>query len=86
MNYLRRSRVLVAIGALLVLVLSSNSGFAQGVTTASIAGVVSDAQGAVVPGVVVVAVHEPSGTTYEATPRLTVASSFPACASADPTR
>jgi hypothetical protein len=39
---------------------------AQGVTTGSLAGVVADSQGAVVPGATVIAVHEPSGTTYEA--------------------
>jgi Carboxypeptidase regulatory-like domain len=39
---------------------------AQGVTTGAIAGVVADAQGAVVPGATVSAIHEPSGTSYEA--------------------
>ena len=39
---------------------------AQGVTTGTIAGVVADAQGAVVPGATVVALHQPSGTSYEA--------------------
>src|SRR2546430_797795 len=38
---------------------------AQGVTTAAAAGVVKDAQGAVIPGASITAVHEPSGTTYE---------------------
>ena len=36
------------------------------VTTAAIQGVVNDSQGAVVPGVVITAVHEPSGSTYSA--------------------
>jgi hypothetical protein len=40
--------------------------YAQGVTTGAIAGVVADAQGAVVPGATVTAVHQPSGTSYEA--------------------
>jgi hypothetical protein len=39
------------------------------VTTASIAGIVNDAQGQPMPGVTVVAVHQPSGTTYNAVTR-----------------
>jgi Carboxypeptidase regulatory-like domain len=38
---------------------------AQGVTTASITGVVRDAQGGAIPGATVVAVHQSSGTSYE---------------------
>ena len=39
---------------------------AQGVTTGAISGVVKDAQGAVIPGATILAVHQPSGSTYEA--------------------
>src|SRR3954462_12551725 len=39
---------------------------AQGVTTGAMSGVIKDAQGAVIPGATVLAVHQPSGSTYEA--------------------
>src|SRR5918997_1819124 len=55
-----------ALCAALVMCLAAGSAAAQGVTTGSVAGVVSDAQGAVVPGASVTAIHEPSGTSYEA--------------------
>src|SRR4051794_8408452 len=38
----------------------------QGVTTGAVTGVIKDDQGAVIPGATVVAVHQPSGSTYEA--------------------
>jgi outer membrane receptor protein involved in Fe transport len=59
----------LAILAVLALLLSIGNAHAQGVTTGSITGVVVDAQKQPVPGASVVAVHEPSGTRYEATSR-----------------
>src|SRR6185436_998139 len=56
------SRVLVLVCSWLA---AADLAAAQGVTTASIAGVVKDSQGAVTPGATILAVHEPSGTTYE---------------------
>src|SRR5712692_5116432 len=43
--------------------------YAQGVTTGSVTGIVTDPQRQVVPGATVVAVHDPSGTKYEASTR-----------------
>ncbi len=43
--------------------------FAQGVTSGGIAGIVTGAQSQPVAGASVIAIHEPSGTTYEATTR-----------------
>jgi hypothetical protein len=59
----------VAFLAAFALLLSTGHAHAQGVTTGSITGVVVDAQKQAVPGATVVAVHEPSGTRYEATTR-----------------
>jgi len=42
---------------------------AQGVTTGAISGVVTNTQMQPVPGASVIAIHEPSGTTYEAVTR-----------------
>ena len=47
------------------LLLPLDRAYAQGVTTGAITGIVADTQGAVTPGATVLAVHEPSGTTYE---------------------
>lgn len=46
--------------------LSSGLVLAQGVTTGTITGIVSDVQQAPIPGATVTAVHVPSGTTYTA--------------------
>ncbi len=42
---------------------------AQGVTTGSLGGIVTDLAGAPVAGASVIAIHTPSGTNYEATTR-----------------
>ena len=70
MNRRNGSRMLWAIGimltaAIVAMFATGPLAHAQGVTTGLIDGVVADAQGAVVPGATVVAVHEPSGTSYE---------------------
>ena len=66
MRHMKWSRIVCAIGVLLALGASTAPSAAQGVTTAAVTGVVKDAQGAVIPGATIVAVHVPSGTTYEA--------------------
>ncbi len=61
-----RSCLMSTVAAFLVVAGSAAPSYAQGVTTAAMTGVVMDSQGAVVPGVTVSAVHEPSGTSYQA--------------------
>jgi len=63
---LSRTLVLLAVCAL---TLPAGQALAQGVTTGSVSGVVLDSQGSAVPAATVTAVHEASGTRYEATSR-----------------
>jgi hypothetical protein len=64
----RIGRRLVVV-ALLLLAAFIGRAAAQGVTTGSLSGVVTDSQMAPVSGASVIAIHTPSGTSYEATTR-----------------
>ncbi|HSK10907.1 MAG TPA: carboxypeptidase-like regulatory domain-containing protein, partial [Vicinamibacterales bacterium] len=57
------SKTLLSFVAVLLL---AQPGWGQNVTTGTLRGVVMDAQQGVLPGATVVAVHTPTGTTYEA--------------------
>lgn len=59
-------KVLFTLSLVMALFLGANETFAQGATSASMAGVVTDANGAGLPGATVVAVHIPTGTQYGA--------------------
>jgi hypothetical protein len=57
-------RSLVAV--LCLVLLGAVTSAAQTVTTGNLSGVVTDAQGGVLPGAAIVATHTPTGTSYEA--------------------
>ncbi|MGE5246658.1 MAG: carboxypeptidase regulatory-like domain-containing protein [Betaproteobacteria bacterium] len=66
MNRFRSGCLIFALALLCSGPWSISNAWAQGVTTAAMTGVVKDSQGGVIPGASIVAVHVPSGTTYEA--------------------
>lgn len=68
MNHLTRLTLLL-IAATLTPSLDPATAAAQGVTTGLVSGVVSDQQGQPVAGAGVIAIHLPTGSTYEATTR-----------------
>jgi hypothetical protein len=59
----------LALATVLALVGATRQATAQGVTTGSLGGVVTNATGAPVAGASVIAIHTPSGTNYETTTR-----------------
>lgn len=71
---LRFRAAFILLGSMLLTVM----GYSQGVTTSSISGVVTDDNGAPLPGATVVAVHTPSGTRYGITTNAAGRYNFPA--------
>ena len=72
MNLIRRIPALglaLALVALCSLSVPAGQASAQGVTTGTISGSVTNAQNQPVAGATIIAIHEPSGTSYEATTR-----------------
>ncbi|MFO7693464.1 MAG: carboxypeptidase regulatory-like domain-containing protein [Vicinamibacterales bacterium] len=65
----QRFRIVLGLLVAAALFVAPSGAAAQGVTTGSINGIVKDAQGLAVPGSTVLAVHQPSGSTYEAVTR-----------------
>jgi hypothetical protein len=72
------SRGALAVFALVALFGSVSHASAQGVTTGSLAGIVTDAQQKPIAGASVIAIHTPSGTTYETKTRADGSFSIPA--------
>ncbi len=61
-----KQKILLLFSALLLL---TQHVFAQGVTTGTISGRITDSKGITLPGVTIVAVHQPSGSKYSTSTR-----------------
>ena len=68
----------VLIGSILLALLNGSGAIAQGVTTSSISGAITDDKGEVLPGATIVAIHTPSGTRYGTTTNTAGRYNFPA--------
>jgi hypothetical protein len=66
---MKRIRTMLCLIAVCAVSWPAGEAFAQGVTTGSITGIVTNAQQQPVTGAEVVAIHEPSGTVYETVTR-----------------
>jgi hypothetical protein len=60
------NKTLLGIAVVCAVVFGAQPAMAQNITTGTLSGSVMDAQKGVLPGATVVAVHQPTGTTYEA--------------------
>jgi hypothetical protein len=66
---MKRIRTMLCLIAVCVLSWPAGDAYAQGVTTGSVTGIVTNAQQQPVAGAQVIAIHEPSGTVYESVSR-----------------
>ena len=67
MSRLNNRGVLIRATLVLIAMLGTTpAGAAQTVTTGTLTGTISDPQGGVLPGATITAIHEPTGTRYEA--------------------